>query len=140
MSIFSQIKDFIFHKHGDQIVPAPRQPIPAEESVHTSEAIAPATTMADPLPAPVMEQIDVAAILDQENARREPKLNWRMSIVDLLKLVGLESDLGVRQALAAELGFTGDIRHSGAMNVWLHKQVMQKLAENGGKVPAELKN
>ena len=140
MSIFSQIKDFIFHKHSDQIVAAPRQPIPAEESVHTSEAIAPATTMADPMPAPVMEQVDVTAILDQENAKRDPKLNWRMSIVDLLKLVGLESDLGVRQALAEELGFTGDLRHSGAMNVWLHKQVMQKLAENGGKVPAELKN
>ena len=140
MSIFSQIKDFIFHKHGDQIVSAPRQPIPAEESLHTSEAIAPATTMADPMPAPVMEQVDVAAILDQENAKHEPKLNWRMSIVDLLKLIGLESDLGVRHALAEELGFTGDIRHSGAMNVWLHKQVMQKLAENGGKVPSELKN
>jgi hypothetical protein len=140
MSIFSQIKDFIFNKHGDQIVPAPRQPIPAEESIHTSEAIEPATTMADPLPAPVMEQVDVAAILDQENAKHDPKLNWRMSIVDLLKLIGLESDLGVRQALAEELGFTGDLRHSGAMNVWLHKQVMQKLAENGGKVPAELKN
>ena len=139
MSIFSQIKDFIFRKHGDQVAPAQAQPMP------TSEAVAPATSMATPLSedfgaAPLMERVDVAAILDQENFNTNQKLNWRMSIVDLLKLIGLESDLGTRQALAEELGFTGDIRHSGAMNVWLHKQVMQKLEENGGKVPSELKN
>jgi hypothetical protein len=65
-------------------------------------------------------------------------LNWRTSIVDLMKLVGLDSSLQNRQKLAAELGYSGDRNDSAAMNIWLHKAVMRKLAENGGKVPATL--
>ena len=66
------------------------------------------------------------------------KLNWRTSIVDLMKLVGMESSLAERRELAGELGYTGDPTDSATMNVWLHRQVMKKLAENGGKVPASL--
>jgi hypothetical protein len=68
------------------------------------------------------------------------QLNWRTSIVDLLKLVGLDSGLDARKELAAELNYQGNMEDSAAMNIWLHKQVMQKLAENGGKVPDDLKH
>jgi hypothetical protein len=71
-------------------------------------------------------------------ASNQQKLNWRTSIVDLMKLVGMDSTLQERKELADELGFTGDQGDTAAMNMWLHKQVMQKLAENGGKVPANL--
>ena len=66
------------------------------------------------------------------------KLNWRTSIVDLMKLVGMESSLAERRELASELGYSADPSDSATMNIWLHKQVMSKLAENGGKVPASL--
>ena len=66
------------------------------------------------------------------------KLDWRHSIVDLMKLLGIDSSLNARKTLAQELHYTGDTSDSAAMNVWLHRQVMQKLAENGGKVPQEL--
>jgi hypothetical protein len=68
------------------------------------------------------------------------QLNWRTSIVDLLKLLGLDSGLDARKELAAELNYQGNMEDSAAMNIWLHKQVMQKLAENGGKVPDDLKH
>lgn len=73
-------------------------------------------------------------------ARSGQKLNWRTSIVDLLKLLGIDSSLQNRKALSEELGFDGDNSDSAAMNVWLHKRVMQKLAESGGKVPASLRD
>ncbi|MFM7779926.1 MAG: DUF3597 domain-containing protein, partial [Alphaproteobacteria bacterium] len=66
------------------------------------------------------------------------KLNWRTSIVDLMKLLNLDSSLGARKELATELGYTGDMNDSATMNIWLHKQVMKKVAENGGTVPADL--
>jgi hypothetical protein len=82
--------------------------------------------------------VDVAARLDEMKAASKQSLNWRESIVDLMKLVGIDSDITNRRALAHELGYTGDLNDSATMNVWLHKQVMQKLAENGGQVPANL--
>ena len=82
--------------------------------------------------------VDVAQILTEMAAKSAVTLNWRTSIVDLMKLVGMDSSLGARKDLAAELGYTGDTADSAAMNIWLHKQVMKKLAENGGKVPADL--
>ncbi len=72
-------------------------------------------------------------------AKQPQKLDWRHSIVDLMKLLGLDSGLQARRELAQELGYTGDTGDSAAMNMWLHKQVMRKLAENGGKVPDELR-
>jgi hypothetical protein len=87
---------------------------------------------------PVASDVDVAQILTEMAAKSGATLNWRTSIVDLMKLVGMDSSLGARKDLAAELGYTGDTADSAAMNIWLHKQVMKKLAENGGKVPADL--
>ncbi len=82
--------------------------------------------------------VDVAAVLDQMAAAHHEKLDWRHSIVDLMKLVGMDSSLAERKELAADLKYTGDTNDSATMNMWLHKEVMRKLAENGGKVPAEL--
>jgi len=85
-------------------------------------------------------QVDVAAVLSDLASKNKEKLDWRKSIVDLMKLLGLDSSLSARKDLAKELGYTGDTNDSATMNVWLHKQVMQKLAENGGKVPDDLKH
>jgi 3-oxoacyl-ACP reductase-like protein len=88
-----------------------------------------------PAAAPV---VDVAAVLNDLAKKNPEKLDWRKSIVDLMKLVGMDSSLTARKQLATELHFTGDMNDSASMNVWLHKQVLKKLAENGGKVPPEL--
>ena len=82
--------------------------------------------------------VDVAPILDKAVAAQKEKLEWRTSIVDLMKALKIESSLGARKELAKELGYTGDMNDSASMNIWLHKQVMAKLAANGGKVPEDL--
>jgi len=84
--------------------------------------------------------VDVAPVLDQAVAAQKEKLQWRTSIVDLMKALKIDSSLGARKELAKELGYTGDMNDSASMNIWLHKQVMTKLAANGGKVPEELKH
>ena len=84
--------------------------------------------------------VDVEAVLKGMAAQSKQKLDYRHSIVDLMKLLDLDSSLSARKELAKELHYTGDTNDSAAMNVWLHKQVMRKLAENGGKVPDDLKN
>lgn len=84
--------------------------------------------------------VDVDAVLADMQARHNEKLNWKTSIVDLLKLLGLDSSLAARKQLAAELGYTGSTDDSAAMNIWLHQQVMRKLAENGGQLPPDLKD
>ena len=86
-----------------------------------------------------MAQVDVAAIMDRLAEQSSQDLDWRKSIVDLMKLLKLDSSLATRKELAQELKFAGNMKDSATMNIWLHKQVMIKLAENGGKVPAELK-
>ena len=83
--------------------------------------------------------VDVTAILDKLAAQSKEKLDWRHSIVDLMKLLSLDSSLGTRKHLAEELHYTGNMNDSASMNIWLHGQVMTKLAENGGKVPDDLK-
>jgi hypothetical protein len=88
--------------------------------------------------APGTGQVDIAAVLDKRAAKAGQKLDWRKSIVDLMKLIELDSSLGARKQLAKELHYTGDTGDSAKMNVWLHKHVMRKLAEHGGKVPPEL--
>jgi hypothetical protein len=80
----------------------------------------------------------VAPILDAAVKKNGQKLDWRRSIVDLMKALDLDSSLGARKELAKELNYTGDTNDSATMNMWLHKALMKKLAENGGKVPAEL--
>lgn len=132
MSIFSRIKDAIFGANA-KAAPAPTPNKPA--------ATAPKPTAA-PAPAPSVQQapVDVEAVLQQMATNQPQKLNWRTSIVDLMKLVGLDSSLENRKELARELGYKGDTADSAAMNIWLHKQVMNQLAAHGGKVPQELKD
>ena len=104
----------------------------------TAEA-APAAVEAVAVVAPVaISAVDVVAKMEALASANAEKLNWKTSIVDLLKLLGLDSSLAVRKELATELGYTGDMGDSAKMNVWLHKQVMTKLAQNGGKVPSDL--
>jgi len=86
------------------------------------------------------QHVDVEAVLDRRAAEKKAKLDWRHSIVDLMKLLDLDSGLSARKELAKELYYGGDTNDSAAMNIWLHKQVMTKLAENGGKVPESLKH
>lgn len=133
MSIFSRIKDAIFGANA-KAAPAPTSP----KQAPTGTA-APRSTTPTPSAAP-QPSVDVEAVLEKMAAAQTQKLNWRTSIVDLMKLVDLDSSLENRKELARELGFTGNTADSAAMNVWLHKQVMRQLAANGGKVPAELKD
>jgi len=89
--------------------------------------------------APPAQTVDVAAIVDKAAAASGEKLAWRTSIVDLMKALKLDSSLAARKELAKELKYTGDTNDSATMNVWLHKQIMAKLAANGGKLPADIK-
>lgn len=114
---------------------AKAEPAPAATTASTSAPAGGAAATA----APPAAQVDVAAILNDLAAKNPQKLNWRTSIVDLMKLLDLDSSLTARKTLAQELGYKGDMGDSATMNIWLHKQVMIKLAENGGKVPDELK-
>ncbi|HWV52370.1 DUF3597 domain-containing protein [Pseudorhodoplanes sp.] len=86
-----------------------------------------------------MSQVDVDKVVTDLASKKTEKLDWKKSIVDLMKVLDLDSSLKNRQELAKELGYTGDMNDSAKMNIWLHKQVMVKLAENGGKVPESLK-
>ena len=90
--------------------------------------------------APAAATVDVAPILDKAVAAKGEKLAWRTSIVDLMKALDIDSSLGARKDLAKELGYTGDTNDSASMNIWLHKQVMTKLAANGGKLPPDIKH
>jgi hypothetical protein len=120
MSIFGNIMSAIFKSAS----PAGTAPSTAAPSAGTAAA--------------PTAQVDVAAVLTKRAEQNPEKLDWRKSIVDLMKLLNLDSSLTARRQLAQELHYTGDQNDSASMNVWLHKQVMQKLAENGGKVPADL--
>ena len=90
--------------------------------------------------APAAATVDVAPILDKAVAAKGEKLEWRTSIVDLMKALDIDSSFTARKELAKELGYTGDSNDSASMNIWLHKQVMTKLAANGGKLPPEIKH
>jgi hypothetical protein len=90
--------------------------------------------------APAAATVDVAPILDAAVKAKKEKLAWRTSIVDLMKALDIDSSFNARKELAKELGYTGDSNDSASMNIWLHKQVMAKLAANGGKLPPELKD
>ena len=114
---------------------APQQSAPAPQAAPQAAA-----RPAAPPPQAPMEQVDVEAILSGMAAQQGQQLNWRSSIVDLLKLLGLDSSLQARKELAAELHYSGDTGDSASMNIWLHRQVMNRLAANGGKVPADLRD
>ena len=132
MSIFGKIMGAIFGSHPASAAPAGSAP-----SGSAPASAAPAGSA--PAAAP-MATVDVAAIVDKLVAAQKEKLEWRTSIVDLMKALDIDSSLAARKDLAKELGYTGDMNDSVSMNVWLHKQVMSKLAANGGKLPPEIKH
>ncbi|MCQ9156101.1 DUF3597 domain-containing protein [Acidomonas methanolica] len=136
MSIFSTILSKIFTHAG---APAPAAPEASPAPASTPAADAPAAAAPEATPAPAAP-VDVAAVLSDLAAKSGQTLNWKTSIVDLLKLLGMDSSLDARKQLAGELHYTGSTDDTATMNVWLIRQVMQKLAENGGKVPDELKS
>lgn len=123
MGIFSKIKDAIFGKKAVAAEVAPEAPVMAAPVEEAPVAIS---------------EVDVIAHLEEIDANDGRNLNWRTSIVDLMKMLGMESSLQERKDLAMELGYTGELEGSAEMNIWLHKAVMRELAANGGKVPAEL--
>ncbi|WP_062015511.1 DUF3597 domain-containing protein [Aureimonas sp. AU4] len=172
MSIFTKIRDAIFHRAEAApqpsapaappappvqntapgvppvtgtapagAAPAPASPAPAAPSASGAAPAAPTSqapsTSASPTPS---APVDVAAIMDKAVRDSGQHLDWRHSIVDTMKALGLDSSLAERKELAQELGYTGDTGDSAAMNVWLQKALMRKLAENGGQVPAELRD
>ena len=126
MSIFGKIMGAIF---GGK----------AEAASATAGATVGGTTATTGATAAPAQTVDVVPIIEAAVAKKKMKLNWRVSIVDLMTALDLDSSLAARKELAKELGYTGDTSDTAKMNIWLHKQVMQKLAANGGKVPDDLK-
>jgi hypothetical protein len=131
MSIFGKIMGAIFGSKADAA--------PAGGGAATAPGSSPTAAPAS-APAAPAQSVDVAAIVDKAAAAKKEKLEWRTSIVDLMKALDIDSSLAARKELAKELGYTGDTNDSASMNVWLHKQVMAKLAANGGKLPPEIKH
>ena len=131
MSIFGDIVNKLFHKAKPDQAPPAAEPAP-------DPAAAPAATAdAAPAPAPLAD-VDVGAVMDQLVSESGQTLNWRVSIVDSMKALGIDSSLEHRKQLAQELKYSGDMNDSASMNIWLHKQLMAALAANGGKLPPDL--
>jgi len=138
MSIFGNIMSAIFgHSSSAAAATAPAAAAPATPSAQSPSPPAQAASPTQPVASAA--SVDVAAIMDGLAAKSSERLDWRRSIVDLMKLINLDSSLAARKELAQELSYTGDMNDSASMNIWLHKQVITKLAENGGKVPDELR-
>ena len=146
MSILGSIMSSVLGR--PQGAPPPAAAAPSREEPHASASPPGHADLSShaPPPAPThaaaaaaTPQVDVAAVLDKLAKEAGQKLDWRTSIVDLMKLLKLDSGPAVRKTLAKELGYTGDTKDSAKMNVWLHQQVMAKLAQNGGKLPDDLK-
>ena len=125
MSVFDKIKGAVFGTKAEATSPSA-----------TKAPAAPSSGVANPVSA---QAVDIEPILDNAVAAKKEKLQWRTSIVDLMKALNIDSSLSARKELAKELGYTGDTNDSATMNVWLHKQVMTKLAAHGGRLPADLK-
>jgi Domain of unknown function (DUF3597) len=134
MSIFGTIMSAIF---GTKASATPASGGAAAGGGTAAGGATATTTASSAAPA---QAVDVAAIVDKAVAVKKEKLEWRTSIVDLMKALDIDSSLGARKELAKELGYTGDTNDSATMNIWLHKQVMAKLAANGGKLPPEIKH
>ena len=137
MSLLGSIVSKILHPFGG----ASSSAAPSSTDAGSSGGSpASTTTTADATPSASGGPVDVEAVLNGMAEKNSQTLNWRTSIVDLMKLLDLDSSLTARKQLADELHYTGDKEDSATMNVWLHKQVIKKLEENGGKVPADLKD
>ena len=130
MGLFSNLLSKVF---GQQTAAAAKPPPAAGAPTAAGTTAAASSSSAQPAAA-----VDVTKILDDLAAKNPEKLDWRRSIVDLMKLVGMDSSLAARKELAKELNYTGDTSDSAKMNIWLHKEVIRKISENGGKVPKEL--
>ena len=128
MSILGKIMGAIFDTHAETATPASTPEAGGDNTTSTSNV------------ATVSNNIDVSAILDKAVAKKNEKLAWRTSIVDLMKALDVDFSLSARRELAKDLGYPGDMNDSAAMNVWLHKQMMAELAANGGKLPPEIKH
>jgi hypothetical protein len=143
MSIFGNMMSKIFG-HANAAAPtsgaAPSQAAPSSSQASSAAAPANAGSSVGGATAGSGGNVDVAAVLNSLAAKSGQKLDWKHSIVDMMKLLDMDSSLSARKELASELHYSGDTNDSASMNVWLHKQVMQKLADNGGKVPEELKH
>ena len=137
MSILGNIFNKIFHR-GESAHPSTTATTTAAAAPDGSSAAA--AGVAAQAEAQRAAPVDVAAVLNGLAEKNSQKLNWRTSIVDLMKLLDLDSSLEARKELATELGYTGTKDGSAEMNMWLHKQVMNKVAANGGKVPPELRD
>jgi hypothetical protein len=155
VSIFTRIKDAIFGEaHASPASPTAAEPTPAPSSIPepaattappvggTGQAV-PATAGASAstsssLSTDSSRTVDVAPVLDAAVARSGQNLDWKHSIVDLMKALGMDASLTERKELAEELGYSGELNGSAEMNTWLHKALLRKLSENGGTIPAEL--
>jgi len=143
MNIFKAILNKIFPSdhpaNAESAGGAPSGGVPGTQA-GTAAAPPAGTPAPGGAPAATATPVDVNAVLTEMQSQNSEKLNWKTSIVDLLKLLGLDSSLTARKQLAAELNYTGSTDDSAAMNIWLHKEVMKKLAANGGKLPDDLKD
>ncbi len=135
MSIFGKIMSAIFGSKAAATPAGAGAAAGGGAAAGTGSAAAPSSAPAAP-----PQSVDVAAIVDKAAAAKGEKLQWRTSIVDLMKALDIDSSFAARKELAKELGYTGDSNDSASMNIWLHKQVMAKLAANGGKLPPEIKH
>ncbi|WP_336741387.1 DUF3597 domain-containing protein [Aureimonas altamirensis] len=155
MGIFDRIKNAIWGEAEAAEPAATAEPTATPTAQPTAAPATPSapspSTTAQSAPAPTPSapsapsastagsaEVDIGAVLDNAVSKSGQSLNWKTSIVDLMKALGLDSSLSSRKELAQELGYTGDTDDSATMNIWLHKQVIQKLKANGGKVPADL--
>ncbi|WP_426439324.1 DUF3597 domain-containing protein [Bradyrhizobium genosp. P] len=135
MSVFGSIMGAIFGHGSTQAKTPPTATTAAGASGASPTVSAPAAAPGSA----ASQTVDVAAIVDKAASATGERLEWRTSIVDLMKALGLDSSLAARKQLAKELNYSGDTDNSAAMNVWLHQQVMTKLAANGGKLPSDIK-
>ena len=144
MSVLGKIMSSVFGSHIDATAGAGgtgAPGVPADTSAAASaDSTSAASTPASAAPVAPPQSVDVAAILDKAVAAHHEKMEWRTSIVDMMKALDIDASLAARKQLAKELGYTGDSNDSASMNVWLHKQVMAKLAANGGRLPPEIKH
>ena len=143
MSIFGKIMSAIFGGKADAATASSAASGGAATSSSAAAATGSRTASSAAAPsAPVAppQSVDVAAIVAKAAAAKGEKLEWRTSIVDLMKALDIDSSFAARKELAKELGYSGDSSDSASMNIWLHKKVMAELAANGGKLPPEIKH
>jgi hypothetical protein len=146
MSIFKNIMSKIFPSafasetdHKEQVDKINDKNVASDTTNGQNSASQPKENT-QPTTAPAANKVDVVAILDEMQKKYPQKLNWHTSIVDLMKLLGLDSSLDARKQLAKELNYSGDMNDSATMNIWLHKEIMRKIAENGGVLPDSIKH